>query len=111
MKKILFYLFILTLLLIVRFSSAQKVEVNQGQTIESTSEGYRVSITVTPKKATTLIVEQIKGKTDNTIVTPNATYEIIYSGEGYTLNDTTFTTVSDLRKHMKVIIRKDLNIK
>ena len=107
MKKLLFITALLALSFYVR---GQEVTVNTLDKINYCDAGYQIKITVSPKKATQLIADQIKGKQDNIIVTPARTINALYEFKKYRVDTCTFQTVNDLRKYVREEIRKDLNI-
>jgi len=104
--------------LIYNIAFSQTVAINEDNAIMKVSEKeYQVSITVTPKKATTLLVENIKSRQETVIEIDSSfnihvnyaerTYTVTYTGQE---KPAEFSKVSDTRKYVLNIIREQLNI-
>lgn len=109
--------FIATLYFAIMFAiaalSAQSATLDTGDVITASGDKYKVSITVSPKKATQLLVDQIKSKRSSAIVIGAKTITVEYDSDTrtYSFNGETFTKVGDLRKAVRTAIRTELNIK
>jgi len=84
-----------------------------GQVAEATRNGdkFEVFISVSPKKATTLITKSIKAKKTTTFFVGEDSYTITYtSSNKYHFNDVVYNNVEEVRKGVRTFIRDKLNI-
>lgn len=110
---------ILAMFFIYNIANSQTVAIDENNAITKVSETeYQVALTVSPKKASTLLVENIKAKQDTFIeIGDFFNIKIEYADKLYTVTykDTpkpeVFSKIRDVRVFCLQIIRGEMDIK
>ena len=109
MKQLIFVVFLL--FFVGLKVSAQAASIDQANKIEQLAGNvFKCSFELSAKKASSLLVDQIKSRQNSEITVNGEKLIVSYENKLYTFEGINYTKVSEVRKAVLIVIRKRLGI-